>query len=45
MVSGAAHPAVSAREKPNTIRNSPAEASTVPGQSSRGRVAGRLARM
>jgi len=45
IVSTAVQPAVSAWEKPKTMRNRPAEASTVPGQSIRGREAGRLLRM
>ena len=45
IVSGAVHPAVSAWEKPKTMRNSPAQASTAPGQSIGGLVAGRLLRM
>ena len=42
MVRGAVQLAVSACEKPKTIRNSPAQASTAPIQSIRGRTAGRL---
>ncbi|HEY5016661.1 MAG TPA: hypothetical protein VII59_07770 [Streptosporangiaceae bacterium] len=44
MVPTAVQPAVSAWENPNTSRNSPADDSTVPGQSIGGRVAGRLVR-
>src|SRR5260370_40113018 len=43
--SGAVQPAVSAWEKPKTIRNNPAQASTLPGQSIPGRTAGRLLRI
>ena len=42
MVSAAVQLAVSAWENPKTMRNRPAEASTAPAQSIRGRMAGRL---
>src|SRR5258706_8172543 len=42
IVGGAVHPAVSAREKPKTIRNRPTHPRTAPGQSIRGRTSGRL---
>ena len=45
MVRAAVQPAVSACENPKTMRNSPAEASTAPAQSIRGRLSGRLVRM
>src|SRR5690348_644471 len=45
MVSAAVHPADSAWEQPKTIRNSPAQASTAPGQSIGGLTAGRLLRI
>ena len=45
MVSAAVQPASSACENPKTSANSPAEASTAPAQSIRGRTSGRLLRM
>jgi hypothetical protein len=45
IVSAAVHPAVSAWEKPKTMQNNPAPASTAPGQSIRGRVDERLLRI
>src|SRR5438445_5817419 len=44
-VSAAVHPAVAAWEKPSTIANGAAQASTAPGQSIRGLPAGRPPRM
>ena len=45
MVRAAVQLAVSACENPNTMRNSPDEASATPAQSIRGRLSGRLLRM